>query len=133
MKKGFKENIEQLTLQNSNFRKVLYTAKHSQLVLMTLKPNEEIGVEVHNDGDQFFRFESGKGKVIINETTYLVKDGDSVIIPAGATHNVINTSEDEELKLYTIYSPPHHKDQLVRKTKKDAEENSEEFDGKVTE
>lgn len=133
MKKGFKDNIEQLTLQNSNFRKVLYTAKHSQLVLMTLKPKEDIGVEVHKDGDQFFRFETGKGKVIINETTYLVKDGDSVVIPAGAKHNVINTSDTEELKLYTIYSPPHHKDQIVRKTKQEAEDNAEDFDGKVTE
>lgn len=133
MKKGFKDNIEQLTLKNINFRKVLYTAKHSQLVLMTLKPREDIGVEVHKDGDQFFRFEVGKGKVIINETTYLVGDGDSIVVPAGAKHNVINTSETEDLKLYTVYSPPHHKDGIVRKTKQDAIDNEEEFDGKYTE
>lgn len=133
MKKGFKDNIEQLTLKNINFRKVLYTAKHSQLVLMSLRPREEIGFEVHKDGDQFFRFEVGKGKVIINETTYLVGDGDSIVVPAGAKHNVINTSETEDLKLYTIYSPPHHKDGIVRKTKQDAIDSEEEFDGKYTE
>jgi mannose-6-phosphate isomerase-like protein (cupin superfamily) len=133
MKKGYKDNIEQLTLSNINFRKVLYTAKHSQLVLMNLKPREDIGLEVHKDGDQFFRFESGKGKVIINDATYLVGDGDSVVVPAGAKHNVINTSDAEDLKLYTLYSPPHHKDGIVRKTKQDALDNEEEFDGKYSE
>lgn len=133
MKKGYKDNIEQLTLSNINFRKVLYTAKHSQLVLMNLKPREDIGLEVHKDGDQFFRFESGKGKVIINDATYLVGDGDSVVVPAGAKHNVINTSDAEDLKLYTLYSPPHHKDGVVRKTKQDALDNEEEFDGKYSE
>ena len=89
---------------------MLYTSGHCQLVLMSLKPEEEIGMEVHPDNDQFFRFEKGEGKVFINETEYSVGDGDAVIVPAGATHNVINTSTTEALKLYTIYAPPHHKD-----------------------
>ena len=131
--KGFKSNIEQDTLDNTNFRKVLYTGKHSQLVLMSLKPKEEIGLETHPENDQFLRFEGGKGRVEIDGNKYQVKDGDAVVIPAGAKHNVINTSAAEELKLYTIYSPPHHKDQIVRKTKEEAESNDEEFDGKTTE
>lgn len=130
---GYKSNIEKETLKNKNFRKVLYTASHCQLVLMTLKPKEEIGVEVHPDNDQFFRFEAGRGRVEIDGNKYTVKDGDAVIIPAGAKHNVINTSVTEDLKMYTIYSPPHHKDQIVRKTKEEAEANDEEFDGKTTE
>ncbi len=129
MIKGFNKNIEELTLKNLNFRRVLYTAKHSQLVLMSLLPKEEIGEEVHKDGDQFFRFEKGSGKVIINETEHIVGDGDGVIVPAGAKHNVINTSATKELKLYTIYSPPHHKDGIIRKTKRDAALHEEEFDG----
>lgn len=133
MKKGYKDNIEALTLQNENFRKVLYTAEHCQLVLMSLKPGEEIGSEVHENGDQFFRFEKGEGKVIINETEYIVGDGDSVIVPAGATHNVINTSISEALKLYTIYAPPHHKDGIVRLTREEAMTNGPEFDGTTTE
>lgn len=128
MKKGFKENIEQLTISNTYFRKVLYTGKHSQLVLMSLRPMEEIGEEIHEDGDQFFRFEQGEGRVIINELAYEVTDGDAVIVPAGAKHNVINTSDSKELKLYTIYSPPHHKDGIVRNTKQEAVENEAEFD-----
>ncbi len=131
--KGFKTNIERDTVKNKNFRKVLYTSKHSQLVLMSLRPKEEIGAEVHKENDQFVRFEGGKGRVEIDRTTYNVKDGDAVVIPAGAKHNVINTSATEDLKLYTIYSPPHHKDQIVRKTKAEAEANDEEFDGKTTE
>src|SRR5690242_3555083 len=123
MKKGFKQNIEQATLENNNFRKVLYTALHCQLVLMSLLPNEEIGSEVHLDNDQFFRFEKGQGKVIINETTYEVTDGDAVIVPAGSQHNVVNTSTSEALKLYTIYSPTHHQDGVVRLTKQEAEAN----------
>jgi mannose-6-phosphate isomerase-like protein (cupin superfamily) len=133
MKKGYKQNIEKLTLENESFRKVLYTAEHCQLVAMSLLPNEEIGSEVHNDGDQFFRFEKGEGKVVINNTEYLVGDGDSVIVPAGAQHNVINTSETEDLKLYTIYAPPHHQDGVERKTKAEAEADGPEFDGKTTE
>ena len=131
--KGFKSNIEKDTLRNKNFRKVLYTSKHSQLVVMSLKPKEEIGLETHPENDQFIRFEGGTGRVLIDGTKYTVKDGDSVIVPAGAKHNVINISASEDLKLYTIYSPPHHKDGIVRKTKEEAEENDEEFDGKTTE
>ena len=131
--KGFKANIEKETLGNKNFRKVLYTSKHSQLVVMSLRPKEEIGLETHPENDQFIRFEGGTGRVVIDANKYVVKDGDAVVIPAGAKHNVINTSNTKELKLYTIYSPPHHKDQIVRKTKEAAEENDEEFDGKTTE
>ncbi len=131
--KGFKSNIEKDTIKNKNFRKVLYTSAHSQLVLMSLKPKEEIGAEVHKENDQFIRFEGGKGRVEIDDNKYVVKDGDAVVIPAGARHNVINTSTTEELKIYTIYSPPHHKDQIVRNTKEEAEANDDEFDGKMTE
>jgi mannose-6-phosphate isomerase-like protein (cupin superfamily) len=131
--KGFKQNIEALTVENTNFRKVLYTGKHSQLVLMALQPNEEIGMEVHTDNDQFFRFESGKGKVIIDGNEYEVGDGDAVVVPAGANHNVINVSAEESLKLYTIYSPAHHKDGIVRATKEEAVANEAEFDGQTTE
>ena len=131
--KGFKLNIEKDTLKNKNFRKVLYTSAYSQLVLMSLKPKEEIGSEVHEENDQFLRFEGGTGRVVIDDSKYTVKDGDAVVIPAGARHNVINTSATETLNLYTIYSPPHHKDQIVRKTKEEAEANDEEFDGKMTE
>jgi len=131
--KGFKDNIEKMTLENSNFRKVLYSGPHSQLVLMSLKPNEEIGMEVHNENDQFFRFEAGQGKVIIDGNEYDVKDGDAVIVPSGAEHNVINASSTEDLKLYTIYSPAHHKDGIVRATKEEAMASEEEFDGQTTE
>ena len=131
--KGFVNNIEQATLANNNFRQVLYTSKHSQLVLMSLKPNEEIGMEVHNDNDQFFRFEKGMGKVIIDGNEYQISDGFAVVVPSGAQHNVINTSADQDLKLYTIYSPAHHKDGIVRATKAEAAANEAEFDGKTTE
>jgi mannose-6-phosphate isomerase-like protein (cupin superfamily) len=133
--KGFNANIEKETLGNTNFRKVLYTGKHSQLVLMSLKPNEEIGMEVHLDNDQFFRFEKGEGKCIIDGNEYALADGSAIIVPAGAQHNIINTSGTEDLKLYTIYSPAHHKDGIVRATKEEAEkkENDEEFDGMTTE
>ncbi len=131
--KGFKSNVEKDTLKNKNFRKVVYSGLHLQLVLMSLKPKEEIGFETHWENDQFLRFEGGKGRVIIDQTTYNVKDGDAVIVPAGAKHNVINVSASEDLKLYTIYGPSHHKDQIVRKTKEEAEANDEEFDGKPTE
>ncbi|MGD0576585.1 MAG: cupin domain-containing protein [Candidatus Staskawiczbacteria bacterium] len=133
--KGFCSNIEKDTLDNENFRKVLYTAKHCQLVLMTLQPNEEIGMEVHPDNDQFFRFEKGRGKVLIDGNEYEVSDGTAVIVPAGSQHNVINVSATDSLKLYTIYSPAHHVDGIVRATKAEAEDpaNDEEFDGKTTE
>lgn len=131
--KGFSIDIEEATLENKNFRKVLYTSKHSQLVLMSLKPQEEIGMEVHEENDQFFRFEKGLGLCIIDGNEYEVGDGFAVVVPAGAQHNIINISETEELKLYTIYSPAHHKDQIIRATKKKAEENEAEFDGVTTE
>lgn len=131
MKKGYSGNIEKLTLENDNFRKVLYTGEHSQLVLMSLQPNEEIGFEIHEENDQFFRFEDGQGRVIINETEYDVADGDAVVVPSGARHNVI--AGEKGLKLYTIYSPAHHKDAIVRKTKEEAENNEAEFDGMTTE
>jgi mannose-6-phosphate isomerase-like protein (cupin superfamily) len=131
--KGFKTNIEKDTLENRKFRKVLYTGKHSQLVLMSLLPKEEIGMETHTENDQFFRFEAGQGKVIIDGNVYEVGDGVAIVVPAGAEHNIINISDSKELKLYTIYSPPHHKDGIVRATKKEAEANDEEFDGKATE
>jgi mannose-6-phosphate isomerase-like protein (cupin superfamily) len=131
--KGFKTNIERDALKNRNFREVLYTGKNSQLVLMSLKPKEEIGLETHPENDQFLRFEGGTGRVVVDESKYTVKDGDAVVIPAGAKHNVVNTSATEELKIYTIYSPPHHKDGTVHKTKEQAEKDDEEFDGKTTE
>ena len=133
MKKGYKTNIEKDTLENENFRKVLYTGMNSQLVLMALQPKEEIGMEVHPDRDQFFRFEAGQGMVYINDNQYEVADGDAVIVPAGAEHNVVNTSDTEILKLYTIYSPPEHKDAVLRKTRDEAMANEEHFDGKTTE
>jgi len=133
--KGFCSNIEKDTLDNENFRKVVYTSKHSQLVLMCLKANEEIGMEVHPDNDQFFRFEKGQGKCIIDGNEYAVSDGTAIVIPAGSQHNVINISAVDELKMYTIYSPAHHKDGVVRATKAEAEDpaNEEEFDGVFTE
>jgi len=131
--KGFKSNIEKDTLSNSDFRRVLYTGKNSQLVLMNLRSGEEIGEEVHKTIDQFLRFEKGEGIVSIDGIKRNVTDGDAVVIPAGARHNVINTSKTTELKLYTIYSPPEHQDGTVRKTKADALAKPEEFDGKTTE
>lgn len=131
--KGFTANIETATKTNSNFRKVLYAGKHSQLVLMSLLPNEEIGMETHPDNDQFFRFEEGQGKCIIDGNEYPVKSGDAVIVPAGAKHNIINVSSSLGLKLYTLYSPAHHKDGIVRATKAEAEQNPPEFDQVTTE
>lgn len=131
-KKGFFADIEIETLENKNYRKVLYTGKHMQLVLMSLIPGEEIGEEVHSSIDQFFRFEAGSGKVKINDAEYDVKANSVVIIPAGSKHNIINTGKDI-LKIYTIYSPPNHKDEVTFFLKKDAEESKEKFDGKTTE
>lgn len=116
----FKGNIEDLTEKNTYFRQVIFTGIHSQLVLMCLKPAEEIGLEVHDNIDQFFRFEEGRGKVIIEDSEYEVGDGDAVVVPAGSNHNVINTSASEDLKLYTIYSPPQHPDATVHKTRQEA-------------
>lgn len=131
--RGFSSNIEKDTLENNNFRKVLYTGKHSQLVLMSLAPKEEIGMEVHQDNDQFFRFEKGQGKCVIDGNEYNLSNGSAIVVPAGAEHNVINVSETEDLKLYTIYSPAHHKDGIVRPTKAEAEANGADFDGVTTE
>jgi len=130
--KGYFGHLEDDVKKNSNFRKVLYTGHYSQLVLMSLLPGEEIGMEVHPKNDQFFRFDQGEGKVIVDGNEYEVKDGDAVLVPAGAEHNVINTGS-EPLRFYTIYSPPHHKDGIVRQTKKEAEEQMAEFDGETTE
>ena len=131
--KGFKTTIENETLRNMNFRKVVYTSKFSQLVFMSLRPGEEIGMETHRDNDQFFRVEKEQARCLIDVNAYELSDGDAVDVPSGAQHNIINVSSEEELKLYTIYSPPHHKDGIVRATKEDAESNEEEFDGKTTE
>jgi len=131
--RGFTANIEKDTVENSNFRKVLYTGKHSQLVLMSIPPKGEIGMEVHPDNDQFFRFEKGTGKCLIDGNEYVVGDGVAVVVPAGAEHNIINVSETEDLKLYTIYSPAHHKDGIVRTTREEAESHDAPFDGVTSE
>ena len=131
--KGYHANIEKLTLDNENFRQVLYTAKHCQLVVMSLKPGEEIGEEIHNENDQFFRFEAGEGQALIDGNEYSVADGDVIIVPAGAKHNIINTSSTLSLKLYTMYLPAHHKDGVVHATKEQALADDEEFDGQTTE
>ncbi len=128
--KGFVDDIEQLTNGNEDFRRVLYTGKHLQLVLMTLRPGEEIGEEVHEDRDQFFRLEDGAGTVVIDGTRHAVKDDDAIIVPAGARHNVINTGS-KALKLYTLYGPPEHRDGVVHRRRADVVE--EHFDGRTTE
>ena len=130
---GYTSNIEELTLSNTFFRQVLYTTKNMQLVLMSLKPTEEIGFEIHQENDQFFRFEKGEGKAIIDDNEYLISNGTVVIVPKGAKHNIINTSEKEDLKFYTIYAPAHHKDKTVHKTREDALTSEEEFDGVTSE
>ena len=129
---GYTDNLEKQTRKNSYFRRILYTAKNSQLVLMSVRPNEEIGEEIH-DGDQFFRFEEGEGIVVIDGKSHKVPDGDAVIVPAGARHNVINSSGKKALKLYTLYCPPHHRDGVVHKTKEDALKKEEHFDGGTSE
>jgi len=131
--KGFNIALEEATVENEDFRRVLYTGKHSQLVLMSLLPGEEIGMEVHPDIDQFFRFDAGTGKVVIDGIEHIVENGSGVIVPAGAQHNVVNTSPDQALKFYTIYSPPEHIDGTIRHTKADAIAQPEEFDGKTSE
>lgn len=132
MKKGFYTHIEKDTLENTAFRKVLYSGEHMQLVLMSLLPGEEIGMEVHEENDQFFRFESGEGKVVINGNEYSVRDGDSVIVPAHSQHNVINTGSSD-LKMYTLYAPAHHKDGIIRQTKEEAVQQEASFDGVTSE
>ncbi|OIO21647.1 cupin [Candidatus Micrarchaeota archaeon CG1_02_47_40] len=131
--KGYAIPLEEETKKNSDFRRVLYTGRHSQLVLMCLLPGEEIGEETHETIDQFFRFEEGEGKVIIDGVEHRVQDGSGIIVPAGARHNVINTSAQSKLKLYTLYSPPEHMDKVVRHTRAEAIEQEEHFDGKATE
>ena len=128
--KGFVQNIETLTVENDNFRKVLYTGKHMQLVLMTLQAGEEIGVEVHEGHDQFFRIEEGHGRVMIDDNTYDIADDDAIIVPAGARHNVINTGTGP-LRLYTLYGPPEHRHDVLHPAK--ADDKEEHFDGTTTE
>lgn len=130
--KGYLADIEHLTEENANFRKVLYTGKHLQLVLMTLKPGESIGKETHATHDQFFRIEQGTGALVIDGATHTFKEGDGIIVPAGAVHNLTNTG-DTPLRLYTIYGPPNHIDALVQATKAEAEASHEVFDGGTTE
>lgn len=130
--KGYVININQITKENENFRKVLYTAKNSQLVLMALKPGEEIGEEVHTL-DQFFRIEEGEGKIVLDGVEYEIRDDFAIVVPAGAKHNIINTSTDRMMKLYTIYSPPNHRDGVMHQTKETAEADDETFDGITTE
>lgn len=129
--KGYCDDIEDRTEANTAFRHVLYTGKNLQLVVMSLKPGEDIGVETHATHDQFFRVENGMGEVVIDGVTQQVKSGTGIVVPAGTLHNLINTG-DEPMKVYTIYGPPNHVDQLVQKTKSIAEASSEHFDGKVT-
>lgn len=128
---GYIQNIDILTLDNSDFRRVLYTAKHCQLVVMSLKPGEDIGMEVHHL-DQFFRVEKGSGEAIIDGVLNSISDGTGIIIPAGANHNIVNTGL-VPMKLYTIYSPPNHRDGTVHHTRADAEKDNEHFDGVTTE
>ncbi|KND51394.1 MAG: hypothetical protein ABA06_03740 [Parcubacteria bacterium C7867-001] len=129
--KGFTTNIEQAALENESFRRVLYTAKHSQLVLMSLSAGEEIGEEVH-DVDQFIRIEEGEGTCVMDGEEQTLTDGFIVLVPAGVRHNIINTSRDEAMKLYTLYAPPHHKDGTVHETKAEAEASEEHYDGTTT-
>lgn len=131
--RGFSTNIEVEAVENQNFRRVVYTGEHLQLVLMSLKVGEEIGEEIHPDTDQFFRVESGLARCVVNGVEHEIGAGDVLVVPAGARHNVINADPALELKLYTIYSPPHHKDGIVRATKADAIALEEEFDGVTTE
>lgn len=130
--KGYVTNIEEDTLGNKDFRRVLYTAKNTQLVLMSLRPKEEIGEEIHTL-DQFIRVEAGHGVAILDGVEHRLSDGLAVVIPAGTKHNVINDSPDEEMKLYTLYSPPEHRDGTIHRTREDALAQEEHFDGKTTE
>ena len=130
--KGYVDDIEKVTLANTDFRRVLYTGANLQLVLMTLQPGEEIGEETHDDRDQFFRIEEGKGAISIDGRRHEVEDDFAVIVPAGARHNVIN-SGSAPLKLYTIYGPPEHRDATVHRTRNDALADEEHFDGATTE
>jgi mannose-6-phosphate isomerase-like protein (cupin superfamily) len=130
--KGYITNIEDDTLKNGDFRRVLYTGKNSQLVLMSLRPKEEIGEETHTL-DQFIRVEAGDGVAILDGVKHRISDGSAVVIPAGTKHNIVNDSDTEELKLYTLYSPPEHRDGTIHRTKADALSHEEHFDGRTTE
>lgn len=130
--KGFIDDIEDLTERNDDFRQVLYTGKYLQLVLMSIEPGEEIGEEVHDEHDQFFRIEGGHGEVVIDGLSTEIQADDAIVVPAGARHNVINTGDDP-LKLYTLYGPPEYEDGVVRATKAEAEASEEHFDGMTTE
>ncbi len=130
--KGYVIDIEKASKENKNFRKVLYTAKNSQLVLMSLKPGEDIGEEVHHL-DQFIRIEAGTGKAILDGVEHAIEDDFAIVIPAGTTHNIINTSKNSEMKLYSVYSPPEHREGVLHKTKAEALADNEEFDGRTTE
>lgn len=123
---GFVDNIEELTQLNDNFRKVIFTGTHAQLVLMSLLPNEDIGMEVHKTIDQFLRIEKGDGKIVMDGVEHLLTDGNAIVVPAGVEHNIINTSSTNPMKLYTIYSPPHHKEGTIHMTKQDAENDMED-------
>lgn len=123
---GYIHNIEEKTLKNENFREVLYTGQHSQLVVMSLLPGEEIGLEVHEIVDQFIRIEQGEGKAILNGVEYTLSEGIALTIPAGVKHNILNTSNDQKMKLYTLYSPAHHKDKTIHKTKEEADSDKED-------
>lgn len=129
--KGFVRDIEELAVRNEEFRRVLYTASHSQLVVMALGPKQEIGMEVHHL-DQFFRVEDGTGEAILDGVRTAIRAGFGVVVPAGTNHNIINTG-NVPLKLYTLYSPPNHRDGVVHHTREDAEADGEHFDGKTTE
>ncbi len=129
---GFVGDIEDLTEQNEDFRRVLYTGRNLQLVLMALRPGEEIGLEVHEDRDQFFRVEKGRGEVFIDGVRTPIKGDDGIVVPAGAQHNIVNTG-DKLLQLYTIYGPPEHVDGTIHRTKADADGAHEHFDGRTTE
>lgn len=122
---GYITNIEEKTVQNENFREVLFTGPHSQLVVMSLLQNEEIGMEVHGV-DQFLRIEEGEGKAILNGEEHMISAGSAIVVPAGTQHNIINTSSSEKLKLYTIYSPAHHRDKTIHKTKQEALADTED-------
>lgn len=128
---GYVDNIEKISLENEAFRTVLYTTHNAQLVVMSLQPGEEIGLEIHGQ-DQFIRIESAKGKSVLNGEEHDISDGSAIVIPAGVKHNIINTS-DEHMKLYTLYTPPHHKNGTIHRTKAEAENDKEEFDGIVSE
>ena len=124
--KGYLVNIEEKTLENNYFREVLYTSQHNQLVVMSLLPNEDIGEEVHEIVDQFIRLEEGEGKAILNGEEHIIRTGSAIVIPAGIEHNIINTSSEIKLKLYTVYSPAHHRDKTIHKTKKEASEDTKD-------